>query len=101
MVSFNDKVSAPSHVLVRFMDKEAVLLNLETERYFGLDEVGARMWQLTTTSANVESAYKALLSEYDVDAKTLRGNLNELLEKLSDNGLLTVISSDVGTASAV
>lgn len=101
MVSFNDKVSVPSHVLVRFMDKEAVLLNLETERYFGLDEVGARMWQLTTTSASVESAYKALLDEYDVDAETLRGNLNELLEKLSDNGLLTVISSDVGTASAI
>src|ERR1700738_2140641 len=42
MVMFSDKVSVPAHVLVRFLDKEAVLLNIETERYFGLDETGAR-----------------------------------------------------------
>jgi hypothetical protein len=101
MVMFSDKVNVPGHVLVRFLDKEAVLLNIETERYFGLDETGARMWQLATTAANIDAAYQALLSEYDVDAQTLREHLSELLEKLADNGLLTVTSSDVGTASAI
>jgi Coenzyme PQQ synthesis protein D (PqqD) len=101
MVMFSAKVSVPGHVLVRFLDKEAVLLNIETERYFGLDETGARMWQLATTAANIDTAYQALLSEYDVDAQTLREHLSELLEKLADNGLLTVTSSDVGTASAI
>src|ERR1700686_189974 len=96
-----DRVIVPSHVLVRFLDKEAVLLNIETERYFGLDETGARMWQLATTAANIDTAYKSLLSEYDVDAETLRAHLSELLEKLADNGLLTMTSSDVGTASAI
>ncbi len=101
MVSFGDKASVPTHVLVRFLDKEAVLLNLETERYFGLDEVGARMWELTTTAANVEAAYKQLLDQYDVDADTLRDNLSELLEKLAENGLLKMTSSNVGTAPAI
>jgi phosphoglycolate phosphatase-like HAD superfamily hydrolase len=101
MVMFSDKVSVPSHVLVRFLDKEAVLLNIETERYFGLDETGARMWQLATTEANIDAAYQALLSEYDVDAQTLREHLSELLEKLADNGLLIVTSSHVGTPSAI
>jgi hypothetical protein len=101
MVMFSDKVIVPAHVLVRFLDKEAVLLNIETERYFGLDETGARMWQLATTAANIDTAYKSLLSEYDVDAETLRAHLSELLEKLADNGLLTMTSSDVGTASAI
>ena len=101
MVMFNDKVSVPSHVLVRFLDKEAVLLNIETERYFGLDETGARMWQLATTAANIDAAYQALLREYDVDAQTLREHLSELLEKLAGNGLLIITSSDVGTASTI
>ena len=101
MVMFGDKVSVPGHVLVRFLDKEAVLLNIETERYFGLDETGARMWQLATTAANIDAAYQALLNEYDVDAQTLREHLSELLEKLADNGLLTVTSSDVGTDSSI
>jgi hypothetical protein len=90
MVMFSDKVSVPAHVLVRFLDKEAVLLNIETERYFGLDQTGARMWQLATTATNIDAAYQALLSEYDVDGETLREHLSELLEKLADNGLLTV-----------
>ena len=101
MVMFSDKVSVPAHVLVRFLDKEAVLLNIETERYFGLDETGARMWQLATTSANIDAAYQALLSEYDVDAEMLREHLNELLEKLAENGLLTMTPSDVGTAPTI
>jgi len=40
MVAFADRVAVPSHVLVRFLDGESVFLNLETERYFGLDETG-------------------------------------------------------------
>src|SRR5437762_10901062 len=43
MVTLVDRVVVPQHVLVRFMDGESVLLNLETERYFGLDETGTRM----------------------------------------------------------
>jgi hypothetical protein len=101
MVMFSDKVNVPAHVLVRFLDKEAVLLNIETERYFGLDETGARMWQLATTTANIDAAYQALQSEYDVDAETLREHLSELLEKLADNGLLTMTACDVGTPSAI
>ena len=101
MILFTDKVSVPAHVLVRLLEKEAVLLNLETERYFGLDETGTRMWQLTTAAPSIEVAYQQLYDEYDVDAETLRQNLTELLEKLTDNGLLTMTSSDVGTAPAI
>ena len=48
MVSFLDRATMPAHVLVRFLDRECVLLNLETEQYFGLDETGTRIWQLVT-----------------------------------------------------
>lgn len=47
MVSLMDRVVVPSHVLVRFLNKESVLLNIETERYFGLDETGTRVLSLT------------------------------------------------------
>jgi hypothetical protein len=101
MISFKDKVTVPSHVLVRLLDKEAVLLNLESERYFGLDETGTRMWELTTAAPTIQTAYEQLLDEYDVEADTLRENLSELLDKLTENGLLTLTSSDVGTASTI
>jgi hypothetical protein len=101
MVSFTDRAAAPAHVLVRFLDRESVLLNLETERYFGLDETGTRMWQLVTDSPNIDLAYQELLAEFDVEPELLRSNLAELLSRLVDNGLLQVLPPDVGTAPAI
>lgn len=101
MVDFASRVAAPRHVLVRALDKESVLLNLETERYFGLDEVGTRMWQLLTTSQSIDGAYRELLTEYDVEADELRKNLLELLGRLVANGLVNVLPGDVGTNPAV
>lgn len=101
MVSLADCVTVPAHVLVRFLDKEAVLLNIETERYFGLDETGTRIWQLVTVAPSVDAAYAQLLDEYDVEAELLRLNLTELLTRLVENGLLQVTSSNVGTSSTI
>jgi hypothetical protein len=101
MVSFSDRAATPTHVLVRFLDQESVLLNLETEQYFGLDETGTRMWQLLTTSPNIDAAYQELLVEFDVEPELLRVNLMELLDRLVDSGLLQVLPADVGTAPAI
>jgi hypothetical protein len=101
MVSFADRAAAPVHVLVRFLEQESVLLNLETEQYFGLDETGTRMWQLVTTSPNIDAAYQELLAEFDVEPELLRANFVELLSRLMDSGLLEVLPADVGTVPAI
>src|SRR5260370_41199024 len=97
MVSFTERATAPAHVLVRFLDQESVLLNLETEQYFGLDVTGTRMWQLVTVSPNIDAAYEELLAEFDVEPELLRSNLTALLGQLVENGLLQVLPADVGT----
>jgi hypothetical protein len=101
MVSFTDRAAMPAHVLVRFLDRESVLLNIETEQYFGLDETGTRMWQLLTGSPSIDAAYQELLAEFDVEPELLRANLMELLSRLVDGGLLQVLPADVGTAPAI
>jgi len=49
MVELTMRAVVPAHVLIRHLDGESVLLNLESERYFGLDATGTRMWELATT----------------------------------------------------
>ena len=100
MVSFMDRVIVPQHVLVRFLDRESVLLNLETERYFGLDETGTRMWQTVTSAPTIDAAYSQLLAEFDVEPELLRSNFTDLLTRLADNGLLQ-LSADVGSTPTV
>jgi len=48
MLSFSGRVEVPKNVLVRFLGKECVLLNLKSEIYYGLDEIGTRMWQFNS-----------------------------------------------------
>ena len=101
MLTFSDRAAAPAHVLVRVLDQESVLLNLETEQYFGLDETGTRMWHLVTTSPNIDAAYQELLAEYDVQPEMLRENLTELLGHLVEHGLLQVLPADAQTPAEV
>ena len=101
MISFAARAIVPSNVLIRFLDQESVLLNLNTERYFGLDSVGTRMWQLVISGPTIEAAYFQLIEEYDVDPDTLRSNLAELLEHLVENGLIATQPANVGTPSPV
>jgi len=101
MIVFTDSVVVPAHVMVRFLDNESVFLNLDTERYFGLDQIGTRMWTVITSFPNIEAAFQQLLSEFDVEPETLRSDLVDLLEKLLENNLLQVVRSDVGTTSTI
>ena len=101
MLSFSDHVEVPKHVLVRFLEKESVLLNLETECYYGLDETGTRMWQMVTSAPSIDNAYAELLSEFDVETEMLRQHLSELLGRLVDLGLLRAHFADVETDSTI
>lgn len=89
-ISFEQKLRVSPDTLVNHIDGESVLLNLENETYYGLDEVGTRMWSLVTASDSIHAAYEALLAEYDVDADELRGDLSELVEKLVADKLVDV-----------
>ena len=93
--TFSDRVEAPKDVLVRFVEKETVLLNLDTECYYGLDETGTRMWQVLTAAASIEKAYDELLSEFEVEPDLLRRHLSILVDRLAELGLLRVHNANV------
>lgn len=82
------RVSVPADILMRELDGEAVILNLKSERYFGLDEVSTRMWITLSKSESIQAAYEVLMAEYDVDAELLQRDLNALVEKFVEHGLV-------------
>ena len=87
-ISFSDRVVVSDGVLISHLQEEAVILNLESERYFGLDDVGTRFLTVLTSSESIEAAYETLRREYDVDPQALRDDLRDLVEKLVEQGLL-------------
>ncbi|HEY0723420.1 MAG TPA: PqqD family protein [Pyrinomonadaceae bacterium] len=87
-ISFTDRVAVPDGVLISRLQEESVILNLESERYFGLDDVGTLFLTVLTSSESIESAYQELAAEFDVDPQVLRHDLLALVEKLIEQGLL-------------
>ena len=84
------QLSVPAEILVRDLSAESVLLNLRTERYFGLDEVGTRMWKALTAGDSVGSALEKLREVYEIAPYTLERDLLGLAEELLQHGLLEI-----------
>jgi hypothetical protein len=78
------------HVRMQATGDEAVLLDLASEYYFGLNAVGKRVWELLSANPHVQTAFDALQSEYDVDAAQLERDLLALLQQLADAGLVRI-----------
>lgn len=78
------------HVRMQVTGDEAVLLDLASEGYFGLNAVGVRAWQLLADNPSVESVFQTMLAEYDVAPEQLERDLLVLLEQLSGAGLVTL-----------
>lgn len=86
-------------VLCQQLEDEAVLLDLRSERYFGLDELGARIWELLGQTADLQQVWQTLRGEYAVDGVTLERDLNRFVTQLLEADLLEPVSSDMSDAS--
>jgi hypothetical protein len=87
-IPFTSHLSVSANVMIRQVGDEAVLLDLKTERYVGLDGVSARIWQVLTAGGTVQAAYDTLLNEFDVEPERLRTDLEEFVQELLQFGLV-------------
>lgn len=90
MISFAQRAIVPADVMIREVSGESVFLKLDTESYFGLDDVGTQMWTALTESENIQKAYELLVNQYDVEPEILRQDLNRFIESLVSDGLLEI-----------
>jgi hypothetical protein len=85
----------PRHVRTRRTGDDVVVVDLHTERYYGLDGVGADLWRLLVSGHPIPAAVDQLGRRYDVDTEVLREDVDGLVATLLDRGLLT--DDDPGT----
>jgi hypothetical protein len=92
-ITLGDRVRVPERVTFRRVREEMALLDVETGVYFGLDEVGARMWELLAEHAehgNLETVARHIEREFDVAPDDVRRDLLRLAEELKAKGLIEV-----------
>jgi hypothetical protein len=83
------KVNISNKALFQEIENEMVILDLAKEQYYGLDDVGAKMWHLLSEHGDTTVVVKHLQSYYEADEITLSRDLAQLIEKLRQAGLVT------------
>lgn len=91
-ISINSVIVATQDQVVSVeLAGEAVILNLNSGVYYGLDPIGAQIWEMIKKPLSVCDLRNILLEEYDVEPKQCEQDLLVLLEQMADNGLVEVM----------
>jgi hypothetical protein len=87
-MNLSDKVSIPPQVMARTVGDETVILDLASGTYFGLDPVGARIWELLGEGKTLSEVCGQMLEEYEVSREELERDALRLAKELADQGLV-------------
>jgi Coenzyme PQQ synthesis protein D (PqqD) len=90
VVTLDSRVRINEEVLFQEVQGEAVLLNLKSGVYFGLDPVGMRIWQLFAEHKLLADVEQVIVAEYDVTEERCSADLLMLVEDLERQGLVSV-----------
>ena len=89
-LSPGDVVAAARDQVSAEVEGESVILNLADGIYYGLDGVGARIWELLAQPRAARELRDAVTAEYEVDAATAWADLTALLGELARRGLVEI-----------
>ena len=91
-ISLNSRVRIQDDVLFQELKGEAVLLNLKTGVYLGLNQLGTRIWQLLQADGSLDRAKEVILREYDVTPEKCAQDLLDLVQQMEQQGLVSAAS---------
>jgi hypothetical protein len=83
-------VAPAADVLTTEFGDEVVMLNLSDGVYYGLDEVGARVWAMLKQPVVVSEICSTLVREFDVEPERCERDLLDLLRELVSRGLIEI-----------
>ncbi len=86
----NLSITADKEIIYQDMHDEIIILNLKDDSYIGLDQTGANFWKIILDSPSVKEAYEQILNEYNVDACTLKEDLNSFIHELLEKKLIHI-----------
>ncbi len=89
-----NRLEPSAEVRTQEIDGEIVLLDLASERFFTLNEVGARIWQLVGEHTEPAVVFEKMLEEFEVEPETLKEDMDSLLAELVEAGLLRTVPEE-------
>lgn len=89
-ISTDTTVVATSEQVSSDLAGESVILNLKTGMYFGLNEVGASIWNLLQQPRSVQDICDHILDQYEVESDQCEQDVLRLLNELAESELIEI-----------
>lgn len=87
-MNLTDKVIIPAQVMARQVGTETVILDLASGTYFGLDSVGARIWELMGEGKTLVQVCDTMQAEFEVSRADIERDVIDLVKKLQAQQLI-------------
>ena len=88
-MNLSDHVTVPGQVMARFVGDETIFLDLASGTYYGLDPVGARIWQLMTDGQTLTQVYELMLAEYRATREMIEHDVLALVQTMLERKLVS------------
>ena len=75
-------------------EDESVLLHLESQQYYSLNETGSRIWQLLTQGHSPDAIAATIAEEWATSETNALRHVRSFLQKLGEAGLVEEVSDD-------
>lgn len=90
-MTLDDKIRQSKEIDATELDGEKVMMNLELGKYFALNSVGSRIWDIIENEIQVKDIVETLLKEYKVDKKKCEESVINYLVSLENEKLIEVL----------
>lgn len=89
-INLDTPISIPESIYTQEVGEETILLDTKGGKYFGLNPIGTRMWQLLRQHGALRPVYETMLAEYEVAPERLESDILALATKMAEKGLLNL-----------
>ena len=89
-LTLESTVELPPKVTFGRMDDELAILHEETGQYYGLDDVGSRVWEVFHETSSLREAHTVLMEEFEIEESDLEEAIIEFVKEMVELELLAV-----------
>ena len=90
-VTTNSLITKNKAILENEIDGEKIMMSLDTGRYYGLNKVASRIWEIVNNSISVEKLIELLLNEYEIDYEECKKEVLKFLDILLKKKLILIL----------
>jgi len=90
-ITLDTYIKRNNEVFASHIDDEVVMMNIQSGKYYGMDTIGSRIWELINEKIQVQQVVDQLLDEYDVSEEQCKNDVLEFLDELNENKLVEVL----------